>query len=314
MSTGAAPVTLLRLAFPFPPEKASIDEAFIDFTRPVRAELLARYPYLANAPEGLDTVLPPPPPISWDGRGIVIPVNPPPEDQAAGSAHGTGTDSGITDGDDDVRRTWHDVALSIAAELMDRIRAEVRTQLRYTTSAVGFPRGLTLRSKRFEKNAPARICYRGSRGTNSWPKCVGGFNVYIFICARRLHGASHSSPHRTRSGTRRSGSAGYHVSPRKLIDPTATATQSILRNAAIPNYLIPMPFQKVTGVMIAVYPSSIPQIARVRSGSWVANSDRPSQTSSRSRQLVISCTRHLVARWRLDAEIGHAIWRSGTSV
>jgi DNA polymerase eta len=32
--------------------------------------------------------------------------------------------------------TWHDVALSIAAELMDKIRAEVRTQLEYTTSAV----------------------------------------------------------------------------------------------------------------------------------------------------------------------------------
>lgn len=184
VATGAAPVTLLR---PPLPEKASIDEAFIDFTRPVRAELLARYPYLANAPpdapDGLDTVLPQPPPISWQGRGIVIPVDPPPEDLAAGSAHGTGIEPGTADGDEDVLRTWHDVALSIAAELMDKIRAEVRTQLQYTTSAVGFPCGLILRSKRFEKRAPARACYRGSRGTNSWPKCVGRSNVYIFAPA-----------------------------------------------------------------------------------------------------------------------------------
>jgi DNA polymerase eta len=125
-----------------PPEKASIDEAFIDFTRPVRAELLARYPYLAevppDSPDGLDTALPPPPPIMWQSRGILIPINPPPEDQAVDPAPGTGTDSGVADDDDDTRRTWHDVALSIAAELMDKIRAEVRMQLGYTTSAVGF--------------------------------------------------------------------------------------------------------------------------------------------------------------------------------
>ena len=129
------------------PEKASIDEAFIDFTRPVRAELLARYPYLgqvpADAPNGLDTVLPPPPPILWENRGILIPIDPPCEDQAgSSSAHETGTYAAADseDGDDDARRTrtWHDVALSIAAELMDKIRAEVRIQLGYTTSAVGF--------------------------------------------------------------------------------------------------------------------------------------------------------------------------------
>ncbi len=39
--------------------KASIGDAFIGFMRPVRAELLARYPYLSqvppDAPHGLDT-------------------------------------------------------------------------------------------------------------------------------------------------------------------------------------------------------------------------------------------------------------------
>jgi DNA polymerase eta len=32
--------------------------------------------------------------------------------------------------------TWHDVALSIAAEMMQRARDEVRTKLGYSTSAV----------------------------------------------------------------------------------------------------------------------------------------------------------------------------------
>lgn len=125
------------------PEKASIDEAFIDFTRPVRGELLARYPYLGqvptDAPNGLDTVLPPPPPISWENLGILIPVDPPSENLAeSSSSHGSGTHAGAEDGDDDLRQniTWHDVALSVAAEFMDKIRAQVRTQLGYTTSAV----------------------------------------------------------------------------------------------------------------------------------------------------------------------------------
>lgn len=103
---------------------------------------MARYPYLAevppDAPDGLDTVLPSAPEISWGGRGILIPIDPPSEDQAAGPPHATGTDSEIADGEDGTPRTWHDVALSIAAELMDKIRAEVRMQLGYTTSAVSF--------------------------------------------------------------------------------------------------------------------------------------------------------------------------------
>jgi DNA polymerase eta len=121
-------------------EKASIDEAFIDFTRPVRAELVARYPYLSqvppDAPNGLDTVLPPPPPIFWENRGILIPVDPPLEN--SDPAHDTRADADAKVDDDDAPRTWHDVALSIAAELMNKIRAEVRTQLGYTTSAVRF--------------------------------------------------------------------------------------------------------------------------------------------------------------------------------
>lgn len=137
------------------PEKASIDEAFIDFTRPVREELLKRYPHLAvvppDAPNGVDSPLPPPPPISWDGLATVVPVNPPKEPPkeralpAEGALDTTAEDqksnaSEPSDDEkvveDDTLTTWHDVALSIAAELMLRIREDIRTKLGYTTSAV----------------------------------------------------------------------------------------------------------------------------------------------------------------------------------
>ncbi|KAI9434193.1 DNA/RNA polymerase [Lactarius indigo] len=158
-------------------EKASIDEAFIDFTRPVRAELLARYPYLsqvpADAPHGLDTALPPPPQMSLGKHGILIPVDPPPPEDSD-SPHKVRKD--VNEDEEDEPRTWHDVALAIAAELMDKIRAEVRTQLGYTTSA-GIARNKFL-----------------AKLTASYKK---------------------------------------------------RDSQSILRNAAIPNYLVPMPFQKI---------------------------------------------------------------------
>ncbi len=137
-------------------EKASIDEAFIDFTRPVREELLKRYPYLAvvppDAPNGVDSPLPPPPPISWNGLATIVPVNPPKElpkeqalpaegaldttaeDQKSNVSEPSNDDEDVED--DDTLTTWHDVALSIAAELMLRIREDIRTKLGYTTSAV----------------------------------------------------------------------------------------------------------------------------------------------------------------------------------
>ncbi|KAI0050439.1 DNA/RNA polymerase [Auriscalpium vulgare] len=156
-------------------EKASIDEAFIDFTNLVHTEILERFPHLKqlppDAPHGLDTVLPPPPPISWQNLGNVVPIHsPPPADGGEQAA-----EVGDVDGDD-AGPTWHDVALSIAAERMDKIRADVRTRLGYTTSA-GIARNKFL----------AKL------------------------------------------------SASY-----KKYD-----SQNILRNAAIPNYLRPMPFQKI---------------------------------------------------------------------
>ncbi|TDL25593.1 DNA/RNA polymerase [Rickenella mellea] len=125
-------------------EKASIDEAFIDFTVPVRDILLKRYPYLAEVPPdaalGLDTPLPPPPPIDWTGLGNVIPVQPDviSSDEPAGEPANVAsvTPAAAADIDDSNNcTTWHDVALSIAAELMKQVKKDVLEKLGYSTSA-----------------------------------------------------------------------------------------------------------------------------------------------------------------------------------
>ncbi|KAK0495375.1 hypothetical protein EDD18DRAFT_271247 [Armillaria luteobubalina] len=113
-------------------EKASIDEAFIDFTKPVREILFRRYPYLTaiptDSPDGVDTPLPPAPSVSWDKADFLIPIDSSTSvDQEPGS-HATLSEEGS-------QSTWHDVALSIAAELMGQVREDIRTKLGYTLSA-----------------------------------------------------------------------------------------------------------------------------------------------------------------------------------
>ncbi|KAG8213054.1 hypothetical protein J3R82DRAFT_11446 [Butyriboletus roseoflavus] len=105
--------------------KASIDEAFIDFTRPVREMLMERFPYLA---QGVDSPLPAPPPIDWNKLGEIIPIHTAEENDG----------EEIHFAEDDVTCSWHDVALSIAAELMAKIRGDVHENLGYTMSAVRF--------------------------------------------------------------------------------------------------------------------------------------------------------------------------------
>ncbi|KAF8896202.1 hypothetical protein BD779DRAFT_1494510 [Infundibulicybe gibba] len=89
-------------------EKASIDEAFFDFSEP-----------------GDDTPLPPPPPIIWDDFGYVVGDC----DSSSELSDQDGTE--VTN----QGTTWHDVALSIAAELMSKARETVFTKLGYSTSA-----------------------------------------------------------------------------------------------------------------------------------------------------------------------------------
>lgn len=131
-------------------EKASIDEAFLDLTLLTIKEILHRHPHLAfvpsDAPQGMDTPLPPPPPISWAEAGNVFPVR--------GEA-GDGDPTVDYDGNDEEGREgvggWEDIALCIGAELMARLRGEVREKLGYTCSAVSMLqihvfRGLNLSS------------------------------------------------------------------------------------------------------------------------------------------------------------------------
>lgn len=175
-------------------EKASIDEAFIDFTLPVRDEILKRHPYLAevppDAPLGKDTPLPPPPPISWDGLGTVIPVNPPrrvdkppessaDEEEGAQAAEANASieeEEGVDE--DDAATTWHDVALSIAAELMGKIRHDIYTKLGYSTSAVSVYL-LTVASRLFI--LPAGYCSKQVPGQGWTSKHLGHFETHRLL-------------------------------------------------------------------------------------------------------------------------------------
>ena len=109
-----------------------------------------------DAPRGADSPLPPPPPLSWEGLGTVIPVHPavPPVKSATSDkekgegkeGEGEGVDKGeekdMDEDEDDAPNleddptTWHDHALAIAAEYMLKAKEEICTRLGYTTSAV----------------------------------------------------------------------------------------------------------------------------------------------------------------------------------
>jgi len=117
-------------------ERASIDECFIDFTQPVREELLKRYPHLSQAPSsGTDTPLPSPSTsIIWNENTSLVPVSPKDDD-----TDNTGEPNTSVHDDPELEEppiTWHDIALSIGAEMMQRARDQVRTKLGYSTSAV----------------------------------------------------------------------------------------------------------------------------------------------------------------------------------
>jgi DNA polymerase eta len=145
-------------------EKASIDEAFFDYTKAVKEILLQRFPYLAQVPKdaehGIDTPLPPPPQLNWAelGAAHVIPLHHLPSEEENKVENEQTLGSGASDSDErenngetsgasekwhgtelneeeQCTATWHDVALSIAAELMNEARAQVR-EMGYTTSAV----------------------------------------------------------------------------------------------------------------------------------------------------------------------------------
>jgi DNA polymerase eta len=95
---------------------------------------LERYSHLLNVPPdaagGLDSPLPAPQPISWDELGNLVPI---PNQFSEGIADPSGSQGC---GETQDATTWHDVALSIAAEMMLKARSEIHNKLGYSTSAV----------------------------------------------------------------------------------------------------------------------------------------------------------------------------------
>ena len=117
-------------------EKASIDEAFLE-------RLLKLYPYLTivpeDAPDGIDSLLPRPPPIDWTEAGNVFPIDgidgPSPEEKLSEDVEVDRVNQRRPKEEDP---TWEDWALCIGAEIMAELRAEVWKRLHYTCSAVGY--------------------------------------------------------------------------------------------------------------------------------------------------------------------------------
>lgn len=147
-------------------EKASIDEAYLDFTQPVRDLITERNPHLASVPEGsplgLDTPLPDPPLVVWDTLGNVIPVLAPKE-KAAESADSeveppNPPSSSQIEVPSDPVNAWNDYSLALAAELMQKCRTDVLQQLGYTCSA-GVARN-KVRSRHTSSIRPADGCFK----------------------------------------------------------------------------------------------------------------------------------------------------------
>ncbi|KAK4688585.1 DNA polymerase eta, partial [Tremellales sp. Uapishka_1] len=112
-------------------EKASIDEAFLDLTPLSIERLLKLHPYLGkvpeDAPDGLDSPLPPAPPIDWRKAGNLFPIR----------GEGKGDEEEEQDGheEEEIPWLWEDWMLCLGAEIMGEIREEVWKRLHYTCSA-----------------------------------------------------------------------------------------------------------------------------------------------------------------------------------
>ncbi|BEI98559.1 hypothetical protein CcaverHIS631_0308580 [Cutaneotrichosporon cavernicola] len=113
-------------------EKASIDEAFMDLTPIVIDRLLELHTYLRtvppDAPDGLDSPLPPPPPLDWGKAGHVVPVD-------MGEVGVEDVERECGGWEEGQESTWADWALCLGAEIMADVRAEVFRRLHYTCSA-----------------------------------------------------------------------------------------------------------------------------------------------------------------------------------
>lgn len=121
-------------------EKASIDEAYMNLTPLIIERLIEAYPFLSevpeDAPEGIDSPLPPAPPIDWTGAGHVLPVYAEDDDRSVDDLEDGLEDEEEREQRDNQRLTsWSDWALKIGAEIMVDLREEIWKRLHYTTSA-----------------------------------------------------------------------------------------------------------------------------------------------------------------------------------
>jgi DNA polymerase eta len=93
--------------------------------------LLLLHPHLStlpkDAPEGLDSPLPIPPPINWSKAGNILPT--PDELDPEEEYSDDGYEREV------VLPTWGDWCLCIGGEIMAEIRKEIWERLHYTTSA-----------------------------------------------------------------------------------------------------------------------------------------------------------------------------------
>ena len=155
-------------------EKASIDESFHDLTSTVRSLLLSTYPSLQNVPSsGLDTPLPAPremgiTQIDWDGetvgnliprkgqrkekiirtdsnRNYLTPSSTSAEPSTSISEPQFDLELDAPDAEEEEEEeeddlfepeiSWSDIALSLGARLVHKIRTTTRQRLGYTCSA-----------------------------------------------------------------------------------------------------------------------------------------------------------------------------------
>lgn len=108
----------------------------MNLTPLVLQRLIELHPFLADippdAPDGIDSPLPPAPPIEWSGAGHVLPIH----REFEGENEGSEGDKGEEEGAESERSVcWSDWALRIGAGIMTELREEIWNRLHYTTSA-----------------------------------------------------------------------------------------------------------------------------------------------------------------------------------
>ena len=100
-------------------------------------QLLERFPFLSSvpddAPEGVDSTLPPAPPIHWSHTDNLLP-----DEEDVDVPSSPMSQRSIDEEEVEHRRRntpWRDWALAVGAEVMGSVRKEIWTRLHYTTSA-----------------------------------------------------------------------------------------------------------------------------------------------------------------------------------